>query len=69
MELVNIGISVNAQDTQGNTPLHIAAKAGNLNVARALCECGADIGARNKHNRTPKMVVSSKFLYVSSCCI
>jgi ankyrin repeat protein len=57
VELMNVGISANVQDIEGNTPLHAAAKAGNLAVARALCERGADLGARNKHNRTPKMVV------------
>ena len=55
--LVDIGIPVNKQDAQGNTALHSAAKAGNLAVARALCERNADVTARNKHNRTPKMVV------------
>ena len=58
-ELIAGGLSANAQDAKGNTPLHIAAKSCNLEVARALCALGADVMARNKSNRTPKMVVRS----------
>ena len=57
VELLAIGVSAGAQDAQGNTTLHVAAKTGNAAAARALCEHGADLNARNKHNRTPKMVV------------
>lgn len=57
IELLALGIPIGTKDKAGNTPLHVAAKAGNLNVAKALCECGADVMARNANNRTPKMVV------------
>ena len=57
VELLAIGISAGAQDAQGNTALHVAAKTGNAAAVRALCEHGADLNARNKHNRTPKLVV------------
>lgn len=59
VELIAAGVGANAQDDKGNTPLHVAAKSCNLEVARALCEHGADVMARNKSNRTPKMVVRS----------
>lgn len=57
VELLLLGVPINAVDKSGNTPLHTAAKSGNLDVAKALCEHGADVMARNKNNRTPKMVV------------
>lgn len=57
VELLALGIPIGSKDKAGNTPLHIAAKSGNLDVAKALCECGADVMARNAHNRTAKMVV------------
>eukprot|EP00892_Ulva_mutabilis_P004749 jgi/Ulvmu1/2646/UM014_0098.1 len=56
VELLALGIPIGAPDKNGNTPLHIAAKSGNLDVAKALCEHGADVMARNKNNRTPRMV-------------
>ena len=57
IELVKIGIPLQAQDNQGNSALHLAAKAGNIEVAKALVAAGAQVNARNKNNRTPKMVV------------
>jgi ankyrin repeat protein len=57
MELLNLNVSANVQDEDGNSPLHIAAKCNNMGFARALCEQGCDVMARNKHNRTPKMLV------------
>jgi ankyrin repeat protein len=59
MELLNLGITANVQDEDGNTPLHIAAKRNNMDFAMALCERGCHVMARNKHNRTPKMLVRS----------
>lgn len=57
VELLALGIPIGSKDKAGNTPLHIAAKCGNLDVAKALCERGADVMARNANNRTAKMVV------------
>lgn len=66
LELIAAGISPRAQDINGNTPLHVAARSGNLAVATALFESGADVVGRNKSNRTPKMMVrSSKLSQVS----
>jgi Ankyrin repeat len=62
LELLRIGIPLQSQDKQGNSALHLAAKSGNMAVAKALVESGADVNARNKHNRTPKMVVRSSAL-------
>lgn len=57
MELLKLGISHKAKNNDGNAPLHVAAKSGNVGVAKALCECGADVKARNSNNRTARMIV------------
>ena len=61
---MRIGIPLQAQDKNGNSALHLAAKVGNLAVAKALVKTGANVTARNKNNRTPKMMVRS-----SQACI
>jgi ankyrin repeat protein len=66
LELIAAGISPRAQDCQGNSPLHVAARSGNVEVAKALCKGGADIVGRNKSNRTPKMMVRSCKLYLKA---
>lgn len=59
IELLKVGANPNSPDANVNTALHLAAKSGNLAVAKALCEHGANVMARNNNNRTPKMLVSS----------
>jgi ankyrin repeat protein len=45
---------VNARErVKGCSALHVAARRGNLVVAQALLECGADIEARDKYGDTP----------------
>jgi hypothetical protein len=66
VELLRVGLDVNAQDTDGNTALHLAAKAGNLAAAKALVDSGANVVARNKHNRTPRMVVRTRVRVLQS---
>ena len=44
---------INTQDTQGNTPLHLAAYKGYMEVAELLIAEGADVNCRNKHGDTP----------------
>lgn len=46
-------VSVNARDVDGNTPLHIAAQYGRLEVAKCLLDNEADIHARNTQGGTP----------------
>ena len=42
-------VDLNAQDYQGNTPLHIAAMRGNSLMAEVLCDAGANPdGIKNK---------------------
>ena len=40
---------VNAKDSKGDTPLHVAALHGNAEVAEALIAAGADVNAKNNY--------------------
>jgi len=52
--LVSAGAHVNACDgVTRATPLHMAARRGNVTVAKALLLCGADIAARDYRGVTP----------------
>ena len=52
--LVRAGARVDACDgVTEATPLHMAARRGNVVVARALLECGADLHARDRRGDTP----------------
>jgi ankyrin repeat protein len=52
--LVGAGAKVNQQDRiKRCTPLHMAARRGNVAVARAMLECGADPGIRDIAGVTP----------------
>ena len=43
----NVKDFINIQNVDGNTPLHIAAIAGNVDMARRLHEAGADLNIKN----------------------
>jgi ankyrin repeat protein len=50
--------NVNSQDfTDSATPLHVASKHGQLEVARILKEHGASVSAQNKDGHTPLHVM------------
>jgi len=49
--------SINVQDNGGNTPLHHAAKVGNLLCVFLLLQCGADISIQNRQHETPFQTV------------
>jgi len=54
-KLVALGLGVNtANKANVDTPMHVAAKCGNIEVCKALVECGADPTKRNGKNRTPR---------------
>ena len=46
--LIDHGADINAQCDAGRTPLHGAARRGNMEVAVLLCGLGANIELRNK---------------------
>uniref|UniRef100_A0AAU7YKD6 Ankyrin repeat domain-containing protein n=1 Tax=Wolbachia endosymbiont of Oeneis ivallda TaxID=3171168 RepID=A0AAU7YKD6_9RICK len=52
-DLINKGDDVNARDNRGNTSLHLAAIADELQVVEKLIEGGADVNAKNNHGATP----------------
>jgi ankyrin repeat protein len=51
---VRSGANVNASDgVKRCTALHMAARRGNLKIAEALLDCGADVDARDSLGDTP----------------
>ena len=46
------GADVNAKDKDGNTPLHLAAMNGKIDVAKVLLKHNADVNAKNNEGRT-----------------
>jgi ankyrin repeat protein len=54
--LAGSGLDVNSPDRNGFAPLHFAAQEWNLNVARALLNCGASVDSINRHGNTPLFV-------------
>ncbi len=51
--LLNAGAKVSGMDSQGRTPLHIAAISDNVRAAEILIEAGAKIMARDATGKTP----------------
>ncbi|MBA8755757.1 hypothetical protein HCR15_01075 [Wolbachia pipientis] len=45
--------TVNVKDNHGQTPLHIAARSGSLNIVKYLINKSADINAKDKYDNTP----------------
>ena len=58
--LVQRGHRVGARDQAGNTPLHLAAEAGNKEAARVLVHSGAPSQERNSAGLTPLHVAAKQ---------
>jgi cytohesin len=54
--LLSKGASIDLQDADGNTPLHLAASAGNLKLVQLLVQQGARTDVTNHHHRTASML-------------
>lgn len=69
--LVAVGLfSINDQDRDGNTPLHVAAGDGQTAVLRMLVMCSADPALRNRAGRDALMcAVRSKANTMVRCCV
>ena len=52
-ELVESGVEINAQDQDGNTPLHFASLGGNCKIVNYLIDHGSNIGIQNNLNVLP----------------
>ncbi|AXV79796.1 ankyrin repeat domain-containing protein [Ralstonia solanacearum] len=57
--LIEHGAELNAQDTKGNTALHLAARMGNGAVLRSLLRRGADRCIKNAKGLYPKDLVKT----------
>ncbi len=44
---------INAQNAQGNTPLHLALQYGHVDIVQTLLNAHADYTVRNTRNQTP----------------
>lgn len=64
--LIALGLDPKARNRAGETPLHVAARAGNRFAIPALLAAGADVDARDGHGQTPLHKLSALLLPVTA---
>jgi ankyrin repeat protein len=52
-EYIQLGIDVNVQDYQGNTPVHFASSLGHKKILKYLIRSKANVNVKNKFNEIP----------------
>lgn len=58
---LKLGANVNKQDSNGNTPLHLAVALRKRQIVQTLVEAGADLSVANVHGLTPwNLALASK---------
>eukprot|EP01051_Picozoa_sp_SAG22_P000243 SAG22_NODE_5_length_41775_cov_111.520971_6_plen_292_part_00 len=58
--LIDLGANVNSTNSHGMTPLHQAARSGDIVSAKLLIEAGADVDAMDNHGATPLIHAAQK---------
>lgn len=51
--LISRGASINVQDKNGMSPLHIAVREGFDNIANKLINDGSDVNMKDRYGKTP----------------
>ena len=57
---IQLGVDVNAQDENHESPLHLASSAGNAETVHLLIKLGVDVNTRNGSGKTPLHLALSK---------
>ncbi|CAG0917045.1 unnamed protein product [Notodromas monacha] len=57
--LLSHGCDVNAEDREGNTPLHLACSMGRMNLVKGLLAMGASLRSRNKEGMWPRHMAAT----------
>ncbi len=62
VNLIRDGEAINVSDGSGNTPLHLAARAGSTRIFQALLKGGANLTHKNLRGESP-MAVAERYLH------
>ena len=58
--LLKAEANVNAENENGDTPLHLATRNGTVEMVDSLLKAGADVNAENENGYTPFDIADSK---------
>lgn len=60
LHLIQAGANVNAEDEDGNTPLHYAVEIKRIEIVKAMIKAGADVEAENGQRNTALMLAVAR---------